>query len=659
MDNIGLQFGLMNVFGRMTGDRNPLLNIILMCLVPSVCSEVPKWLRTVVMSILDMFMTRSKYYKRKIVYLDGDNMNVNQYGPGHMPNEETSTERNNILQKAIRLFINKDQEVLSIKNGELYMLSSAHDTQGQDDYYSMMFGRRSNVVRKFGEVDSQLKRLMGYSVAQGPEECSWIMVDSKRKIEFRYYTERSAGAEEDQNDGGKGKGKGRGGSQRTVFELRSCAPGADKLITSFVNESLDYYKSLKAANVDKSRYFFMPCVKKEGSDGKGFGKGGPSASQYKKYLLSEHKTFGSLFFPEKDDILKVLDDFLERRGKFAIPGFPNKLGLLLHGPPGTGKTSLIKSIAHYTKRHIVDVPLSKVKTNQELFDSMFDLVFAVPGEDEAVRMSFQDVVFVMEDVDAASNVVFARKPEQGNGVESSTFERGEPADSGAKKKDEPKVPTLLRSITIGSEAGDGGRPSTVMNEAPNESEKVAEPAKTSQAPRPEPSAPSKRESESSRPKDDTNGSDVKELVGAIAKGLGKGEKEGGLSSLFDKPDPDALNLAGLLNVLDGVVDSPARIVVMTTNHPEKLDPALIRPGRINFAIELGYMKPKPLCDLIEHVMQSKLTDEQRLRAEHIAKEGNATPAKVEQSCAESETVDRLLCKLEHLTNVKPEVAKRW
>ena len=33
------------------------------------------------------------------------------------------------------------------------------------------------------------------------------------------------------------------------------------------------------------------------------------------------------------------------------------------------------------------------------------------------------------------------------------------------------------------------------------------------------------------------------------------------------------------NVLqDGVVDCPDRIVVMTTNHPEKLDPALIRPG---------------------------------------------------------------------------------
>ena len=31
---------------------------------------------------------------------------------------------------------------------------------------------------------------------------------------------------------------------------------------------------------------------------------------------------------------------------------------------------------------------------------------------------------------------------------------------------------------------------------------------------------------------------------------------------------------------------------MTTNHPEKLDPALIRPGRINRKILMGYLYPE-------------------------------------------------------------------
>ncbi|KAK9387781.1 BCS1 N terminal-domain-containing protein [Lipomyces mesembrius] len=42
-----------------------------------------------------------------------------------------------------------------------------------------------------------------------------------------------------------------------------------------------------------------------------------------------------------------------------------------------------------------------------------------------------------------------------------------------------------------------------------------------------------------------------------------------------------VTFSGLLNALDGVTSSEERIIFMTTNHPEKLDPALIRPGRVD------------------------------------------------------------------------------
>jgi mitochondrial chaperone BCS1 len=45
----------------------------------------------------------------------------------------------------------------------------------------------------------------------------------------------------------------------------------------------------------------------------------------------------------------------------------------------------------------------------------------------------------------------------------------------------------------------------------------------------------------------------------------------------------------LLNSLDGIVGSENRIIIATTNHKEKLDPALIREGRFDLKIHIGYL----------------------------------------------------------------------
>ena len=47
----------------------------------------------------------------------------------------------------------------------------------------------------------------------------------------------------------------------------------------------------------------------------------------------------------------------------------------------------------------------------------------------------------------------------------------------------------------------------------------------------------------------------------------------------EKESKSAVTLSGLLNVLDGVSSQEGRILIMTTNHIEHLDEALIRPGR--------------------------------------------------------------------------------
>lgn len=50
-----------------------------------------------------------------------------------------------------------------------------------------------------------------------------------------------------------------------------------------------------------------------------------------------------------------------------------------------------------------------------------------------------------------------------------------------------------------------------------------------------------------------------------------------------------VTMSGLLNALDGVGAQEGRLVFMTTNHVERLDPALIRPGRADVKVEVGLL----------------------------------------------------------------------
>lgn len=48
-----------------------------------------------------------------------------------------------------------------------------------------------------------------------------------------------------------------------------------------------------------------------------------------------------------------------------------------------------------------------------------------------------------------------------------------------------------------------------------------------------------------------------------------------------------VTFSGLLNALDGVASAEERVLFLTTNHVERLDPALVRPGRVDMTVRLG------------------------------------------------------------------------
>jgi hypothetical protein len=79
---------------------------------------------------------------------------------------------------------------------------------------------------------------------------------------------------------------------------------------------------------------------------------------------------------------------------------------------------------------------------------------------------------------------------------------------------------------------------------------------------------------------------------------------------FPRPEPtngDLLTLSFLLNLLDGVLETPGRILVITTNYPDRLDPALIRPGRIDVRIDFGKAPRAMILEMVNHFYDALLT----------------------------------------------------
>ncbi|CDW85975.1 mitochondrial chaperone bcs1 [Stylonychia lemnae] len=75
-----------------------------------------------------------------------------------------------------------------------------------------------------------------------------------------------------------------------------------------------------------------------------------------------------------------------------------------------------------------------------------------------------------------------------------------------------------------------------------------------------------------------------------------------------------VTFSGLLNALDGVRSQEGRILMMTTNHREKLDPALLRPGRADVHVELNYASEKQMKGLF----QKFFPDEAEEKAQEFA-----------------------------------------
>jgi AAA+ superfamily predicted ATPase len=105
-----------------------------------------------------------------------------------------------------------------------------------------------------------------------------------------------------------------------------------------------------------------------------------------------------------------------------------------------------------------------------------------------------------------------------------------------------------------------------------------------------------------------------------------------------KPMEDELTLEYVLNMFDGIVEQHDAIIVFTTNHLEEIDPAVIRPGRVDYILELKEATKETITEMLAH-RYKKSMDEMKEYEKQIAALEKMTPAEVQKRSIEKRTIE--------------------
>lgn len=103
-----------------------------------------------------------------------------------------------------------------------------------------------------------------------------------------------------------------------------------------------------------------------------------------------------------------------------------------------------------------------------------------------------------------------------------------------------------------------------------------------------------------------------------------------------------LTLSGLLNFIDGLWSScgDERIIVFTTNHKDRLDPALLRPGRMDMHINMSYCTTNGFKTLASNYLGIRGNDHHLCgEIEGLIDSTEVTPAEVAEELMKSDNAD--------------------
>jgi len=310
---------------------------------------------------------------------------------------------------------------------------------------------------------------------------------------------------------------------KIILKIYSYKHSLDKLRKYVDDITEKYLQNLKENRLNKK--FIYSLYKVDTIDGENM------YNCWKEYLFKSARIFDNVFFDNKKEFIEKIDFFMKQEKWYNDIGCPYSLGIGLHGPPGTGKTSLIKAIANYTNRHIILLSLKLIKTKKQLDEFFFEDTYNSDNEKKSI--TFDKKIIVIEDIDCIGDIILKREEQK------------------TVKFKQMKKEKYIKNYN----------------------------------------------------NDNDNDSDNNNVLGDVLQSI---VDINNVNSISLTNKEELITLDDILNLWDGIRETPGRMLIISSNHYFKLDPALIRPGRIDITLELNKASHNTISEMYKHIFKKEI-----------------------------------------------------